>query len=189
MHDLHPYEMLTEVIFCDRQDIETFFFGQMIKKLHPLYSSSTKLARSYQFFSLQRCHLCQTWMLLFPKFSLSLCIELRRNLYSQSWGHSGTCCFLFRLWLRSSHLHTPDSSWFVCGWSLIIRTNTGDSGQQRCLQMTAGCGQMGYRNSGGVRRKDQVTSGACRRLSALLRRWVSVNCWSYWQQKLLSWKV
>lgn len=172
----------------DRQDIETFFFGRMIKKLHPLYSSPTKLARSYQFLPLQRCRLCQIWMLLFPKFSLSLCIELRGNMHSQSWRHPATCCLLFGLWLRSPHLHTPDSSCLYMAGLWLSGQTQETVGSHTCLQMTTGCGQMWYSSSGGVRRKDQVTSGACRRVSALLRRWVPVNCWSYEQQEFLSWK-
>lgn len=37
MHDLHPHQMLTKVIFQDRPDTETFLFGQMINSTHCIH--------------------------------------------------------------------------------------------------------------------------------------------------------
>lgn len=155
MHDLHPLQMLTEVIFRDRPDTETVFFGQMINKLHPLYSSPIKIENfTYdQFLSLQRCHSCQTWMfdIIFKVFIKTLHWTERRFVLSK----------LKAFWyllppsqvLTGNFTFTYPRSFLVCVWLVSDdRTNVEDSGQQLYLQMTTGRGEMGYGKSRSIRR-------------------------------------
>lgn len=154
MHDLHPHQMLTEVILHDRLDSETFFFGQMIKKLHPLYSSLTTIAKPY------------LWPIPLPP-EIWLMLNLNVWLYFQSFNEDlafdweGVCTVraegilplvLFSDFDWELHIYIPLIPIALCRWVLMIRINVGDSGQKLYIQMTAGQGQMGYRESGGIRR-------------------------------------